>query len=190
MATSAGEWDRLREQLLALERSLAAASAPGRSSQPSSSGSSSGSQPSSQPSPSSSGRSHPTATTPTSSSSSSSHITLLTPAGGAVQLQIPDPDFSARAPPAASPRLAAAGAVRVCTGRKCCAQGALETLAAAQAAAAGSGVEVAPSKCMGKCGKGPCWRARVEGRAGSSLTKGVTAAAAPTLLRQQFGTTC
>jgi NADH:ubiquinone oxidoreductase subunit E len=92
--------------------------------------------------------------------------------------------------PATAPRLAAAGHVSVCTGRKCCAQGANETLAAARAAAAGSGVEVAPSKCMGKCGRGPCVRVRVEGREGSALTKGVSAAAAEVLLRQQFGVEC
>jgi (2Fe-2S) ferredoxin len=217
MATAAGAWDRLRDQLQSLERALAAASAPGACPAPSSGGA-----------PSSSGRgaglSSSTAAAaaayaaaaafsgapldaPAAGSSSSGggtepwggaagpsssgRLTVLTRGGGAVELTVPDPDAAARGLQAPTmPRLAAAGRVQVCTGRKCCAQGARCTLAAAQLAAAGSDVEVTASKCMGKCGHGPCVRTRVTGREGSSLTKGVDAEAAPQLLRQQFGAVC
>lgn len=117
-------------------------------------------------------------------------VTVCTAAGASLDLAIPDLDCHQPLAPACAPRLAAAGRVSVCTGRKCCQQGALDTLAAARAAAEGSGVEVVAVKCMGKCGKGPCIRTRVEGHEGSSLTKGVLAPAAEALLRQQFGVTC
>lgn len=110
-----------------------------------------------------------------------------------MELQIPDPDWEfaphAPAPHTPQPRLAAAGRVSVCTGRKCCAQGALQTLEAARRVAEGSGVEVVATKCMGKCGVGPCVRARVEGREGAPLARKVEPGCAAALLRQQYGTT-
>jgi (2Fe-2S) ferredoxin len=216
MATAAGAWDRLRDQLQSLERALAAASAPGAcpapAAGPSSSSSSSsrvGGAPSAAlSSAAAAAAAHAVATAfPTSSSTGvrrrapapdggapampCGSLTVLTRGGGALELAVPDPDAAALALQApTAPRLAAPGRVQVCTGRKCCAQGARSTLAAAQRAAAGSGVEVTASKCMGKCGRGPCVRMRVEGVEGVALTKGVDAEAAPHLLRQQFGVAC
>jgi (2Fe-2S) ferredoxin len=197
MATAAGAWDRLRDQLYSLERALAAASAPG-SGASSSNGWQAAADAGVGP-----GRVGVTSSGGASSIGSGSGgllearlaegacVTVRTRGGATLEVAVPDPDAAARGlQPAPSPRLAAAGKVIVCTGRKCCAQGARCTLAAAQRAAAGSDVEVAASKCMGKCGQGPCVRTRVSGREGSALTKGVNEAGAVNLLRQQFGTTC
>ena len=175
----------MREQLQALERALAAASAPG-SEGPGASSTTSSSTSSSATSSSSSGA----AAAPWRRRRAPERVTVVTGAGSSVDLTVPDLDCHQALAPACVPRLAAAGQVLVCTGRKCCQQGAMETLAGARAAAEGSDVEVVATKCMGKCGKGPCVKARVEGREGSALTKGVSAAAAEMLLRQQFGVTC
>ncbi|GBF90330.1 hypothetical protein Rsub_02436 [Raphidocelis subcapitata] len=196
MATAAGAWDRLRDQLHALERALAAASAPG-----SGASSSNGWQPAAGASSSDGddaaaaafafGRQGVASSSGGGASTSGACVTVRTRGGATVELAVPDPDAAALGlQPAPAPRLAEGGKVIVCTGRKCCAQGARSTLAAAQRAAAGSGVEVAASKCMGKCGQGPCVRVRVAGREGSALTKGVDADTAVNLLRQQFGSTC
>lgn len=45
--------------------------------------------------------------------------------------------------------------LRVCTGKACAKNGALDLLAAAQLQAAGSGIDVVPCKCLDNCKKGP-----------------------------------
>ncbi|KAI8465913.1 MAG: hypothetical protein J3K34DRAFT_75621 [Monoraphidium minutum] len=193
-AAAAAAWERMREQLQALERALAAASAPGGDGAAAAlalaaSAAAGSSERTSSSSSEGSGSAAAAATERRRRRAGQERLTVQTAAGAVLDLAVPDPDCGGLQAPCV-PRLAAPGKVLVCTGRKCCAQGADATLAAARAAAAGSGVEVVASKCMGKCGRGPCVRARVAGVEGSALTKGVSAAAAETLLRQQFGVTC
>lgn len=78
-----------------------------------------------------------------------------------------------------------AASLLVCTGRKCRAQGSEELLRDAARAAERSGAAVSASRCMGKCGRGPCMRAvAAGGERGAVVTRGDLDKAAELLWQQ------
>jgi len=81
-----------------------------------------------------------------------------------VEVRVPWGDEEPPAPSSSAPRAApqrrraapAAATVEVCTGKHCAARGAGAVLRAMSGLAdGGSGVDVAPCRCLGRCGKGP-----------------------------------